>query len=122
MLFKLIIVSIIITKLIATDFTITPTSTIINTINDYTWNIIFSPIVSRNTISLTFPTNVTVNANSSVVCNGVTLTKTANTSNSITFNATSLAAEASIMIVVTNIRNPSSASIANFNFTLISPL
>ena len=122
MLFKLILAFTILTTLIATNFTLTPATTIINAISDYTWNINFSPIASRNSITLSFPINVTVNANSSVTWNGLTLNKTAYTTNTITFNATELASESSISLVVTNIRNPATAIIANYNFTLTSPL
>ncbi len=122
MLFKAILAFLILTTLIATDFTVKPANSVINAVTDYSWAINFSPINSRSTITLTFPANVTVTNTSTVTWKGVSLPITASTPNSISFNATSLATESSIELKVSNVRNPASAIIANYNFSLISPL
>jgi len=122
MLFKSILTFLILSTFTATDFTVKVANTVINAVTDYSWAINFSPINSRSTITLTFPTNVTVTNTSTVTWNGVSLPKTAFTPTSISFTATDLAAESSIELKVTNVRNPPTAMIANYNFTLTSPL
>ena len=122
MLFKAILAFLILSTLAATDFTVTIANTLINALTDYSWAVNFAPIASRSTITLTFPTNVTVTNISEVTWNGVTLPKTASTTTSISFTATALAAESSILLKVSNIRNPPTAMIANYNFTLTSSL
>ena len=122
MIFTSIITYLILTcsQVSPTDFTIVPTTLAINALADYLWNINFSPIAARTTITLTFSNNVTLTSTSAVMYNSLPLTIIANGTNFITFDASSLAAAASASITVTNIRNPPMAKTSDYNFTLSS--
>lgn len=82
----------------------------INAVTNYTWTIFFNGTTNRSSITLNFPTQVTVTNASRAYLGGMTLlTISGNTSNSLTLNTNSNSIVGTVSIVVTNVINPPSA-------------
>ena len=90
--------------------TITPNSSTVNAVTNYTWNLIFNSNTSRVTLNLTFPTQCVLSANTSAWINSTQLNHSFS-GNVLTISSTLLFGN--IAIVVRNVKNPNSAIITN---------
>lgn len=104
---------ILITSLQAGLTGVSVSSTAINSIATYTWAITFNAGTPYNPLTLTFPSQITLLANTTVTINSLSQSFSV-TGNAITI--TSNITLSTISIVVGNVQNPSSA-ISTFGFS-----
>lgn len=120
----IVIFALLLPSLIAinTTFTVAVANPVINAATQYVWNVTFNSTAPRNTVTLTFPTAVTVQSTSAVSYNGSPLTISGFTPNSITFSGTTLNLTTFVLLTISPILNPPSAIPSTHSFTLTTPL
>jgi len=83
----------------------------------YVWTVNFDNTTSRNPLIFTFPTQVKVQTNSTVMLGGANLTMNSFTPNSINVSGSGLIITLpSMQFTITNIINPPSALVSSLNF------
>lgn len=101
-----------------TNFTVTLGNYNINAMNSYTWDVTFTDFTTRTYMTLTFPTNTKLTADSLPYISNILYPVLSYTTNSITINTLSLSISSTISVVITNVTNPYSAqtSVTSFYF------
>jgi hypothetical protein len=102
-----------------TNFTISLGNYNINAMTNYTWDVAFTDFTTRTWMTLTFPTNTKVTADSLPYISNTLYQVLTYTDVSITINTTSLNITSTVRIIITNVTNPYSAqtSVVSFSFT-----